>query len=167
MTTDNWTLGTDASLLDRATLRVFRWWRRFGSDFVRSYFLTQLTLAAILTVFLTPVRVFGDWHLIGAVAALVAPVAAWLVHRRRYGWRAPIGNQRAIKRGITLGILFFLATGVLLMVVFSYVAVVIGMLSPQGPLVLIPAVLTGAAGWLAATHRKRQLDNPIYPVDLR
>jgi hypothetical protein len=166
MTTPDWSLGDEASLLDRITLRVFRRWQTSGRDFTRAYFLTQLTLAAILVVPLTAVPTPSAWNPVGAVAALVAPITAWTMHRRRYGWRAPAGNRRAVKWGISLGVLLFLVTGVLVMVVLSYVGIAISMLSPQGPLVLIPAVGTGLLGWLAAARRKRRLDDPIYPVSL-
>lgn len=167
MTAYNYDLGDNASLLDRATLRVFAWWRRSGRDFARAYLLTQLALAAILATPLIAVPSRGAWNPIGAVAAIVAPVAAWAMHRRRYGWKAPYGNLRAVRWGIGLGILLFLPTGVFIMVAVGYVGVIIGMLSPQGPLALIPAVFTGTIGWLAATHRKKQIDNPIYPVDVQ
>lgn len=166
MTAHNWHLGDEASMLDRATLRVFRWWHVSGRDLTRAYFLTQLTLAVVLVIPLTAVPTSSIWNPLGAVAATVAPIAAWLVHRRRYQWRAQAGNRRAVRRGITVGVLLFLFTGVVLMVLLSYIGVAIAMLSPQGPLALIPAVGTGGLGWLAATRRKRHLDNPIYPVDI-
>ena len=166
MTTYNFDLGEDASPLDRATLRVFAWWRGTGRDFVRAYLLTQLALAAILAAPLTAVASSGVWSRIGAVAAIVAPVAAWAIHRRRYNWRAPYGNLRAVRWGIGLGVLLFLFTGVFLMVVIGYVAVLIGMLAAQGPLAVLPAIGTGLVGWVAAAYRKRRLDDPIYPIEL-
>jgi len=166
MTTHHFDLGDDASPLDRATLRVFAWWRRSGHDFVRAYLLTQLALAAILTAPLTAVPSGSMWNPIGAAAAIAAPIAAWAMHRRRYSWRAPYGNLRALRWGIGLGILLFLVTGVFLMVVIGYVGVLIGMLAAQGPLALLPALGTGLVGWLAAAYRKRRLDDPIYPIEL-
>lgn len=166
MTAYHFDLGDDASPLDRATLRVFAWWRGSGRDFVRAYLLTQLALAAILAAPLTAVPSSSVWNPIGAVAAIVAPVAAWATHRRRYGWRAPYGNQRAMRWGIGLGIVLFLVTGVFLMVVIGYVGVLIGMLAAQGPPALLPALGTGLLGWAAATYRKHRLDDPIYPVEL-
>jgi hypothetical protein len=165
MTTHEYRLGDEASLLDRATLRVFRWWRGPGRDFLSAYGLTQLTLAAILAVPLTAVPDVSLWNPLAAVAAVVAPIGAWVVHRRRYGWRAPLADQRAVVWGIGLGFVLFLVTGVLLMVLVGYVGIVIAMLSAQGPLALLPAVGTGLLGWLAAAHRKRRLDDPIYPVE--
>ena len=166
MTASHFDLGDDASPLDRATLRVFAWWRRSGRDFARAYLLTQLALAAILAAPLTAVPSSSAWNPVGAVAAIVAPVAAWAMHRRRYGWRAPYGNLRAVRWGIGLGVLLFLVTGVFLMVVIGYVGVLIAMLSAQGPLALLPALGTGLLGWLAAAYRKRRLDDPIYPIEL-
>lgn len=166
MTIRHFDLGGDASLLDRATLRVFAWWQRSGRDFVRAYLLTQLTLAALLAAPLTAVPSGTVWNPIGAVAAVVAPVAAWAMHRRRHGWRAPYGNSRALRWGISLGVLLFLLTGVFIMVLVGYVGVLIGMLSAQGPLSLLPALGTGLLGWLAAAYRKHRLDDPIYPVAL-
>jgi hypothetical protein len=165
MTAYNYDLGDDASLLDRATLRAFAWWRGSGRDFARAYLLTQLALAAILAAPLTAVPSSTAWNLIGALAAIVAPVAAWAMHRRRFGWRAPYGNLRAVRWGIGLGILLFLGTGVFLMVVIRYVGVLIGMLSAQGPLALLPAIGTGVLGWAAAAYRKHRLDDPIYPIE--
>jgi hypothetical protein len=166
LTAHNWSLGEGASALDRATLRVFRWWRGSGRDFVRAYLLTQLALAALLVAPLTAVPSSTVWNPVGAVAAIAAPIAAWIIHRRRFGWAAPAGNRRAVKWGIGLGVALFLVTGVFVMVLLGYIGVAIGMLSPQGPLVLVPALGTGVAGWLAAAYRKRQLDDPIYPVEL-
>ncbi len=166
MTADVFRLGDEASLIDRVTLRVFRWWRGPGRDFVRAYLLTQLTIAALLAIPLTAVPAVSSWAAVGAVAAVGAPVAAWITHRRRSGWSAPASNQRAVKWGIGLGILFFLATGLALMVLLTYIGVVISMLAAQGPLALIPAIATGTAGWLAAAYRKRRLDDPVYPANL-
>jgi hypothetical protein len=163
MTASHYELGADASLLDRTTLRIFRWWRGAGRDFLRAYFLTQLALAAVLVVPLTAVPNSSSWHLVGAVAALLAPVVAWMVHRRRYGWRPVVENRRARRWGIGLGVALFLVTGVLLAVMVSYIGIAIAMLSPQGPLVLVPAIATGFLGWYAAAYRKRQLDDPLYP----
>ncbi len=163
MTFQHYELGADASLLDRTTLRVFNWWRRIGRDFFTTYFLTQLMLATVLVVPLTSVPSVGLWQAIGAAAAVIAPIAAWLVHRRHYSWSRPRMNPRARTWGITLGILLFLVTGVFLMVCVGYIGVLIAMLAPQGPLALLPAMGTGAAAWIAATIRKRQLDSPIYP----
>lgn len=165
MTAHHFDLGDDASPLDRATLRVFTWWRGPGRDFVRTYLLTQLALAAILAAPLTAVPSSTAWNPIGALAAIVAPVAAWATHRRRYGWRAPYGNLRAVRWGIGLGILLFLVTGVFLLVLVGWVGVLIAMLSPQGPLALLPAIGTGVLGWAAAAYRKHRLDDPIYPVE--
>lgn len=167
MTTHDWNLGDDASRLDLATLRAFRWWHNSGRDFLRSYLLTQLALAAILTLGLAAVPSPSGWAALGAVAAVVAPIAAWIIHRRRYGWRAPASNARAAGWGITAGLVLFLVTGVVLMVLLGYVAILISMLSAQGPLGMIPAFATGAGGWFAAAHRKRRIDDPIYPVDAR
>ena len=166
MTAYHFDLGDDASPLDRATLRAFAWWRGRGRDFVRAYLLTQLALAAMLAAPLTAVPSSSVWNPIGAVAAIVAPVVAWAMHRRRYGWRAPYGNLRAVRWGIGLGVLLFLVTGVFLMVVIGYVGVLIAMLSTQGPLALVPAIGTGVLGWAAAAYRKHRLDDPIYPVEL-
>lgn len=163
MTVQRYELGAGASLLDRITLRVFNWWRRTGRDFVSAYLLTQLAVATLLAVPLTAVPNVGSWQAIGAVAAVIAPVAAWLIHRRRYQWVRPKMNPRARNWGIGLGVLLFLATGVFLMVAIGYIGVLISMLAPQGPLALLPAVGTGLIGWVAATMRKRQLDDPIYP----
>ena len=165
MTAHHFDLGDDASPLDRATLRVFAWWRGPGRDFVRAYLLTQLALAAMLAAPLIAVPSSSVWNPIGAVAAIVAPVAAWAMHRRRHGWRAPHDHLRALRVGIGLGILLFLVTGVFLMVIIGYVGVLIGMLSAQGPLALLPAPGTGLLGWAAAAYRKHRLDDPIYPVE--
>ncbi len=166
MTVDVYRLGDGASLLDRVTLRVFRWWRGAGRDFVRAYFLTQLTIAALLVLPLTAVPSVSSWAAAGAVAAVIAPVAAWITHRRRYGWTAPPSNQRAVTWGIGFGVLFFLVTGLALMVLLGYIGVVISQLSAQGPPALVPAIATGLAGWLAAAYRKRRLDDPVYPATL-
>ncbi len=166
MTADLYRLGDEASFLDRATLRLFRWWRGPGRTFARTYVLTQLTLAALLTVPFTAVPAVSSWATAGAVAAVLAPVLAWMAHRRRYGWRAPQGSVRAAQWGIGLGILLFLVTGMALLVLLGYVGVVISMLSAQGPLALLPAVATGLIGWLAASYRRRQLLSPIYPAEL-
>ncbi len=166
MNADLYRLGDEASLLDRVTLRLFNWWRKTGRDFVRAYLLTQLAVAALLAVPLTAGPAVASWTAIGAVTAAMAPVAAWMVHRRRYGWRAPAANQRAVRWGIGLGVLLFLMTGVVLLVLLGYIGVVIGMLSPQGPLALLPAVATGLFGWLAAAHRLRRIQDPIYPAAL-
>ena len=163
MTVQHYELGAGASLLDRTTLRVFNWWRRAGRDLFSAYFLTQLTLATVLAVPLTAVPNVGPWQAIGAAVAVVAPVAAWLAHRRRYSWSRPKMNPRARTWGITMGVLLFLVSGVFVMVGVGYIGVLISMLAPQGPLALLPAIGTGAVGWIAATIRKRQLDDPIYP----
>lgn len=163
MTVQHYELEDGASLLDRTTLRVFNWWRRSGRDFSSAYFLTQLTLATVLAVPLTAVPNVGPWQAIGAAVAVVAPVAAWLAHRRRHDWSQPKMNPRARTWGITMGVLLFLLSGVFVMVGVGYIGVLISMLAPQGPLALLPAVGTGAVGWIAATIRKRHLDDPIYP----
>ena len=72
-------------------------------------------------------------------------------------------NPRARTWGITMGVLLFLVSGVFVMVGVGYIGVLISMLAPQGPLCLLPAIGTGVVGWVAATLRKRQLDDPIYP----
>lgn len=163
MTAHHYELGPGASLLDRITLRLFRWWRGAGRDFLLACFLTQLVVAAMLVIPLAAVPGDGNWQAVGALAALVAPVAAWMVHRRRHDWRVPPANPRARRWGIGLGVALFLVTGLFLMVLLSYIGIVISMLSAQGPLALLPALGSGAVGWLAAVYRKRQLDNPIYP----
>lgn len=163
MTVQHYELGPDAAFIDRVTLRVFNWWRGTGRDFVTAYFLTQLALAAILAIPLTATPNQGLWPLVGAIAAALAPVAAWMAHRRRHGWSRPAQNHRAQRWGIALGVLLMLGTGVFLMLPIGYIGIGIAMLAPQGPLVLLPAVGTGLVGWAAATVRKRQLDNPIYP----
>lgn len=163
MTASHYELGADAPLLDRITLRIFRWWRGSGRDFLRAYFLTQLVLAAVLVIPLTAVPYNTSWQLVGAMAAVAAPIVAWIGHRRRYDWRPVVASRRARNWGIGLGVVLFVVTGVLLALMVSYIGIAISMLSPQGPLALIPAVATGGLGWYAAAYRKRQLDDPIYP----
>ena len=163
MTAANYELGADASPLDRATLPIFRWWQRSGRDFFRSFMLTQLGLMAVLITFLAAVPGSRTWNQVGAAAALFAPVAAWIAHRRRYNWQPVVTNERARKWGIWLGVGLIFVTGWVFGLFLTYFAVLIGMLSAQGPLGLLPAVATGAAGWFAASYRKRQIDDPIYP----
>ncbi len=163
MTIDHYQLGPEASLLDRSTLRIMRWWRRSGRDFVTGYVLAQLLLAAVLSTVLAFVPSAGFWSGAGAVAALLAPGAAWVIHRRTRDWPRVDVNHRARGWGAAFGVLLIFVTGWFVLLPLTYLGVAISMLAAQGPLGLVPAVGTFAAGWVAATIRKRQLDDPVYP----
>ncbi len=156
-------LASDASVLDRSTLRLMKWWHRSGRDLVRAATTTALIVSAVLGAFL--VATPGDPLVTtGTGLAMIAGPAGWLVYRRIRPFTGFAVNKRARATGIAVGVVVSVALAPLFVLPLLAIHMIVISASNVGSLLAyLPAGLLAAVGAGAARWRRIRYENPIYP----